>query len=74
MNRKTSLYTAYIDDYTDHTGEQVLELYGWCVMSTYGTEVWEVDGPFATEEEAERRRQQIEDEAAELDRGDYLHF
>lgn len=72
--RQPRLYTTYIDDYTDHTGEQVPELYGWYVMSTDGTEHWEVDGPYQTEEEAEQRRQQIEEEAAELDRGDHLYI
>jgi hypothetical protein len=54
------LYTKYKDDYTDIQGEQQPEMCGWWILSTDGTEVWDVVGPFDTEEKAELRKAEIE--------------
>ena len=55
-------YVVFLDDYTDTAGN--LEPDGYWILSTDGVEVREMDGPYATKEEAEARRVEFEDEAS----------
>jgi len=64
MSAKTlTLTVTGPQDFTDQYGN--IESHGYGVISTDGTECWDVEYPFATEEEAAARMLEIEAEMPE---------